>query len=480
MGKALYDNKISSWRAMYNPLQSLTIQRYVQSLVNAEMGYFSDRNFLWQYVERRDPVLRAVVERRLSALKKLGYNIKIKKNKEGAKAKKQQQYLTECYERVDNLIDAVQFMGTASFRGFSHLEKHYKKGQVVHLEPVPQFFWAMRLPSRNFLYNAKAFQTATGVPIDEEDWIIRQCDRPIDEPTTFSYIRKAMALRDWDGFLETYGIPALFVTMPQGVGTSNPNDDVTNAYQQLAEQVISDGRGVLPFGSNVVNPTQALAGRSPFSEYLRYQDEQIVLAATSGLLGTLTASTGMNDSQASSHDSAFNSLAKAEALEISEIFQRQFDTIELAREFPNEEPMVYFELEHQTGEEDDPVSDAQKLSAAGYTIDVAQLSEKTGYTLTLKQAPGMGQPGQPGEPGQDQFGEQQEGQDGQEDQGREGEQDPEYETRGDTEPDEQYELPEDTDYENKAVLEKIHNAIQAEDDKIRAKIKEAAEAARAK
>lgn len=61
------------------------------------------------------------------------------------------------FERIDNLKEAIKWLCTASFRGFSHLEKHYDKdGWVTHLEPVPQWYWSRRLPDRTWLYNRDA------------------------------------------------------------------------------------------------------------------------------------------------------------------------------------------------------------------------------------------------------------------------------------------------------------------------------------
>ncbi len=61
----------------------------------------------------------------------------------------------------------------------------------------------------------------------------------------------------------------------------------------------------------------------------------------------------------------------------------RFDAPLLARHFPGTPPLAYFEL--CANEETDVgtvVEHAARLSAAGYTMDPEQLSEKTGYRLT--------------------------------------------------------------------------------------------------
>jgi phage gp29-like protein len=395
----LYNSRFLTWRQQFNPLVGLTIRRLVQMFSNESMGYKSDIQWLYTYIERRDAVLKAVLERRLASMAKLDWTIKIKDGDKSPKAKAQQTYLKELYGGIDNMREAVEFLALATFRGYSHLEKHYSNdGDIIHLEPVPQYLWCHKLPSRDWLYNAKAFQTATGVEINPEDFIIREIDRPVDEIAAISFIRKAMSQKDFDGFIETFGIPPIFIVMPPGVGSgTSPNPDGTQTtniiseYQEMANKVIAEARGVLPNGADVKLPTESAKNNEPFTNHIRYQDEQIVLAATSGLLTTLTAPTGLNNTQGDNHQDTFMQLAKSEARKISELLQKNIDGPALNKEFPNQDVLAYFELSHNEVEDEDPIDDAGKLSTAGYQIDLSELSEKTGYKLTLKQQPGAEQ-----------------------------------------------------------------------------------------
>jgi hypothetical protein len=396
---ALFDSNLLTWRQQLNPLAHLTMSRLVMFFHNNEMGYFSDLMWMYRFVEKRDAVLRAVKHRRLAAIKKLSWQIKIKEGQEdNSVAKQQQEFLQTAYEGIDNLQKAFEFLALASFRGFSHLEKHYSNdGDVIHLEPVPQWLWCRKLPLKDWLYNPRALQTATGIPIEVTDFIIRECDDPIDEPCTVHFIRKNMSQKDWDAFIEVFGIPPIFVELPLGVGTPGSASGGESDFQILAERVISDGRGVLPNGAKLVTPTAGTTSVNPFEGHIRYQDEQIVLAATSGLLTTLTANTGMNgDSQSQSHDEAFADLAMAEAGDISEVFQTQFDKALLNKEFPNQDVLVYFELAQGEVKDENAVDDAVKLKQAGYQIDKEQLAEKTGYKLEEVQIGPDGMPMQGG------------------------------------------------------------------------------------
>jgi phage gp29-like protein len=405
---ALYARDILPSRVAINPLAGLTMHRVANYLSMAERGYYPDLAWLFRFVSKRDATLRAVRQRRMGALAKLDWEIKVKAGVDEKKAKNQQEALHEAYDNIDNLKNSIEFLSDADFMGFSHLEKHYdENGDVCHLEPVPQWYWVRRFPSKAWLYNSKSLQTTLGVEIDPENFIVREVDDPINEIATICFMRKNLSQKDWDGFIETFGIPPIFIELPAGVGR-------TEEYQQMADKVISDGRGVIGNGAKIVPLDTAMRGKNPFRDHLDYQDQQIVLAATGGLLTSLTSDAGLGSGgsgQASAHEGAFYDIAMGEAIEISECFQKQFDKNILDEQFPGQDHMVYFELAFDDMENEQPsqvILDAVQLNQIGYKIDQDQLEEKTGYTLEEAEMPqdpnnpngdpnqqGGGQDGQP-------------------------------------------------------------------------------------
>src|ERR1035437_1173359 len=154
----LYQSRLATWRQSLNPLRGLNIGRWVQMAANSEMGLKADLQWLYLFVERRDAVLKAVMERRISSIKKLDWAIKIKKGMEKDKnALAQQQYLEDTYNSIDNIRDAIEHLATASFRGFAHLEKVYNNdGDVISLQAVPQYHFCAKIPCRDWLYSAKS------------------------------------------------------------------------------------------------------------------------------------------------------------------------------------------------------------------------------------------------------------------------------------------------------------------------------------
>jgi phage gp29-like protein len=281
------------------------------------------------------------------------------------------------------LREAVTFLSLAEFRGYAHLERHDDaQGRTVRLEPVPQWFWARLGPDAPWQYNALA-RPGLSMPQDPvmnpERFILRECEAPIDEVAVIAHVRQSLSQKDWDGFVETYGLPPLFLELPADIPAEREAE-----YQAQAEAIIGDARGTVPHGTQIHTVDSGSRGKNPFEDHLRYQDELIVLAATGGKLTALTEA-GSGTLAGGAHQQAFDDITEAEAAMITEIFQRQFDRPLLARLFPGQPQMAYFELAATRSlDPADIITQALSLARAGYEIDPAELSEKTGFRLKLR------------------------------------------------------------------------------------------------
>jgi phage gp29-like protein len=382
----------TNWRAQYNPLRGLTIAQLVTMLEAAERGNYARLQWLYRFVEKRNPTLRAVLQRRQASLTRLDWDIRFRgdapqgSSSSRTLAARQAAVLRDAYESIGNLREAVTFLALAEFRGYAHLERHLdSRGRTVRLQPVPQWFWARLGPEAPWQYNAQA---RPGLPmpgdpvLDPAKFIYREMDSPIDEIAVIAHVRQSLSQKDWDGFVETYGLPPLFLELPPDIPAEREAE-----YQAQAEAIIGDARGTVPHGTKIHTVDSGARGQNPFAEHLRYQDEMIVLAATGGKL-TVLAESGSGTLAGSAHQRAFDDLTESEAALISEIFQEQFDRPLLAKLFPGQPQLAYFELAATRSlDPGDVIDQALKLARAGYEIDPAELSEKTGYRVRLRNYP---------------------------------------------------------------------------------------------
>lgn len=382
----------NKWRDLFNPLRGLTMSRAVMYLEEGERGAFADLQWLYRFIEKRDATLRGGKRSLLSAVTEMDWDIKTVEEKRLPKgctladAEAQAVELRSAYDAVTNLKEALEFLGLAEFRGFAHLEMiegivpGWLDGRagITELRPVEQWFWCRDGSNSDWQYNGGARSgTVRGSAVDLNRFIIREIDDPINEIALIAFVRKQLSRKDWDGFIESFGIPSIFAIMPQNVPAGREAE-----YQALAEGVISDSRGSLPFGSDVKTVDAGARGAAPFKEHLRELNEEIVMAITSGAL-TMLAQSGSGTLAGGAHSDTFMRVARALARRITETMQAQFDRRILAAKFPGQPALAYFEIlaneEVDTGE---IIKDAAGLKDAGFDLDAGQLEEKTGYKVT--------------------------------------------------------------------------------------------------
>ena len=391
MAIQIYNQKSNAWREAYNPLRGMSLPKLVGMLEAGERGALADLQWFYHYMERSDAMIHAVIQRRRAAL--LGCDWDIRQMPAGTAgdrrpqtsdcrpgdrvlAEEQAAFLRECYDGVENFRDAVAFLFTGVFRGYAHLEKHFSEsGLVSRLEPVEQWFWVRDGMFGAWEYNQNAVSGRNrGVAIERENFVTME-SVAINRILSVLYLRKNLSQRDWDSFLEVYGIPSVFL-----VGPANVPESKEAEYQRIAQEIISDGRGYLPFGSDV-KYVNGGGNKPPFMEHIEYLDRQITLAATGGLL-TMLAESGSGTLAGNAHSDTFLQIARSDAAMLSGVFQEQFDTPLLHQFFPGEPVLAYFEFVPPAADEVSRViKDAVELAKAGVRMDVEELGEKTGYRL---------------------------------------------------------------------------------------------------
>ncbi len=380
----LHIRKANTWRDNYNPLRGLTMRRVVSLMEEGERGAYADLQWTYRFLEKRDATLRGGKRSLISSVVEMDWDIRQidpKKLPAGytvAQAKRQARTLRGAYERLDNIRAAIGHLALAEFRSYGHLEKHRdSSGLITHLEPVGQWYFCRDGLKGEWKYNATADSGKTdGIPLNLSNWIIREVGDPIDEIALIAFVRKNLSQKDWDGFIESYGIPSIFAIMPQDVPAGKESE-----YQTLAEKVVSNSRGALPSGSDIKSVNNADRRANPFREHLRYQDEQIVMTITSGML-TMLAESGGGSLAGGAHSETFGRISRALAKRISETFQAQFDKEILNQFHPGEAVLAYFEI--AANEEQDSgkvVEHVLTLAGAGLDVDPAQIEEKTGYRV---------------------------------------------------------------------------------------------------
>lgn len=375
----------NTWRESYNPLRGLTIQRAVQLAEMYFRGEMADLQWTYFFIEQTDPDLLALIEMSLGRILEMDYSIKIVEGADKAAGEKQRDRIAEKIDGIDNLYEAIEHLALSRFRGFAHCEKWFNPdGDLYHFEIVDQWN-AVRDGLRGpWKYNPGAASTTfRALPADNlmppERFLYREVRRPVNRFALFKFVRANLSEKDWDAFVEIYGVPGGVITGPQNVPEGKEEE-----YRDAAEDIAKGGSGYLPNGSTYT-PNQGPRGSQPFKERLDHLSEKLVLAGTGGKLTMLTDATGLGSGASDKHGEVFDQIAAAEARRISEVINKQLVAELLDADFPGQDHLAYFDLcaneQVDTGK---IITEIRDLSTAGFTLDPKQVQEKTGWIVTAK------------------------------------------------------------------------------------------------
>jgi phage gp29-like protein len=182
-------------------------------------------------------------------------------------------------------------------------------------------------------------------------------------------------MRDMATYLEVFGVPATFLVGPPGISVEKELE-----YLRIAEDLVNNGRGYLPNGSDIKYVTGG-GGKAPFFEALAYLDKMVTMVGTGGLL-TMLSESGTGTLAGSAHADTFLQVARGDAVTLSEVLQKDLDGPLLEMAFPGAPHLAYFEVSPTVPDQAARVlQDVGQLAAAGLQVDPAEVSEKTGYRL---------------------------------------------------------------------------------------------------
>ncbi len=382
--------RVNSWRDNYNPLRGLTMARAVTLMEAAQRGVMAELQWLYGSelgIEATDPDLMTIIERTVAGVADMDWQVlTVDESQRGfdkVLAEEQKAFLEESYAACDNLTDAIEHLVMARFRGFSHLAPWLKPDFTLeHLEPLPQWNMVRDGASARWAWNPRAEQVEYkhlrgGEFLSPDDYILCENRRPVNRIALIKYIRATVAEKDWDAYVEIYGIPGVFIIMPPDIPSGKEDE-----YAEKAAEAAEAASGALPNGSDVKTLSE-VRGVQPFQMRLEWLQKQLVLAGTGGMLTMLSEPTGIGSGASGSQESVWNTIIRRVAHTVETPFNRQYDRRALAAKFPNRPALAFFAL--RTRQEKDvgsAVANIAALAQAGYRVDPAQVTQETGYEVT--------------------------------------------------------------------------------------------------
>jgi len=378
-------------RDSMNPLRGLNMQRAVWLMEEAQRGVMA--NLQWLYgaetgIEATDPDLMAIIERTVSGIGTLDWQVVVEDERtvgfDKVLAEEQAAFLRESYSQCENLEESFEHLVMSRFRGFAHLQPWISDDwSLDRLEPMQQWNLARNGTRNEWAWNPNANQAAydsLDMKLTPDDYIVINNKRPVNRIALIKYVRATTAEKDWDAYVEIYGIPGVFIIMPDSVPSGKEE-----FYAEMAEKAAAAASGALPSGSDVKTLSEARS-MQPFQTRLEWLQKQLVLAGTGGLLTMLTES-GSGTLAGGAHSSTWDLIIRRLADVIVRPLHTQYEGKALRARFGQRPCLARIALRaEQEKNSKDAVANIASLAAAGYQVDPEQIERETGYKVTL-QAP---------------------------------------------------------------------------------------------
>jgi hypothetical protein len=385
--------KADAWLARFNPLHGLNEIEAQLIRDAARDGNFARLQWLYHNVELYEPTLLTCVERRAAALVGLDWRVVADPEaSDPALADEEARAVSEAMRRIDNLPDAIEHIGLAFFRGFAHVDPVWDAdGLCRHLDLPDNWNFCRDIETGVWYWNPRAEygipgRTANLEPIPDGELVTVERPRPVDWPATVIFLRATLGELAWGQFLERFGIPPAFITMPDGATSED-----TTRFRQAAEAFTQGQAGTLPYGSNVHFATES-RGQNPFSEFVRHQSELIVLLSTGGTLTSL-AQSGTGTLAGNAQMDVWREIVTRDGTIIGDALDRGVAQKICRALFPGKPCLCRFELGREAAlTPADALDLAVKAKAAGYILDRDELADAVGFALERDTA-GIAAPG---------------------------------------------------------------------------------------
>ena len=370
-------NNADCWLSRTNPLVGVSI-RTAQAIFDAARAGDTQRlHWLYQEIEAKDPVLMTCIERRSAAIANFTWNVSARPNADKGLAEEQQAAALELIGNITNFTELLEHLDSSFFRGFALAQPVWSDdGKTLDMVEIHDS-WEF-LKKDGVLYWNPGCNGFGRDAVDCRDaGLIGVCrNRAIDYPALAIYLRHAVSERDWGRFLERYALPKPAVTMAPNATNAQRGD-----YLVAARAVENGQVSVWPSGSTIADFAGGSRGVDPFQNFIRHQEELIVLLATGGTLTSLaTADTGALAGGAQME--VWKQIVNRDAGVLTQAVQLAIVRPFLERNFWGRPVAADFALTMPFKMTPKEAADvAATLKQAGWRVDQDELEKAVGFTL---------------------------------------------------------------------------------------------------
>ena len=364
------------------PLDYLSVDTVRRCLQECQLGAYAEQQWIWEQMEQYDPMLLTCLTKRDDALDKYDWSITVKPDlddRDSLLAEAQQRTITDLCNAIVNMDEAITALSQASRRHYKFLQP-YADSDGLHLLPIDNWLMCRDGYRGAWGYNPNAqFGRYRGetLPVPLDDLILRLHPRPIDMPAQMLVLNRSTTLAQWDVFLEHLGTPPAFFVLP-----ADCSEDLRQLYIQAAARMLSAATGVIDHGADIKSVPVSQTSVDLFDRRYKVATEEIAMLTTAGKLTVMTES-GSGTLAGGAQADGFADWAAGESSSIATVLTAQLVNRVLDEYHPGQPHLVEFTLSCvDKTTPDKEIANAAALRAAGYDIDDAEVSERTGWQVT--------------------------------------------------------------------------------------------------
>ena len=368
-----------------NPLRGVDEWRLGQIFDDARDGIYADLAWLYNEIEGVEPALLACCDMRESAASECGWLVKTVDAKrvrdfDQSLAEDQRDTLLAAFGAVDDdLAELAGHLTGAFFRGAAHARALWNTdGSLAGFQHLDLWNFALDKKTGLWYWNADASRDERSFQVIPPGELVTLCaTRHVDHAALPIFIRAALGAKRYGVWLDRFGIPPVGIIMPP---TAEKGDQA--AYMDLARKFARGGSGILPNASQVVYGTEARSV-CPFTDFIRFQQQQIYTVGIGRVQSGETDAANLGGNAAGVVETSFQRIVRRDARRIARAVNDAVTSKILARRFPGRPVLAQFAWDTETKRTSREVlEDAGFARNAGLQIDLDQLQELTGYTLS--------------------------------------------------------------------------------------------------
>ena len=370
-----------------NPLRGVDEWRLGQIFDDARDGIYADLAWLYNEIEGVEPALVACCEMREAAASECGWLVKTAdatrtRGFDQVLADEQRAALLAEFGAIDDdLAELAGHLVSAFFRGAAHAQPLWNAdGSLAGFRALDLWNFAFDRASGIWYWNADASRDeATFLPIPPGELVTLavSSSRHVDHAALPIFIRAALGAKRYGVWLDRFGIPPVAVVMPPNAERGEQQN-----YMELARKFARGGSGVLPNGSQVSYGTETRAV-CPFIDFIRFQQQQIYAIGIGRVQSGETDGANLGGNAAGVVESGFRRIVRRDARRIARAINETVTRKVLARLFSGKPALAQFAWDTEVKRTSREVlEDAVVARNASLVIDIDQIQELTGYTLT--------------------------------------------------------------------------------------------------